>query len=94
MEKENTFCGGEEEQRRKRKENIIEEEQIMRDGLMGIKGSARNPRRSKNTVKKRSYERRYIEKQMFIAKNAIQKNICRTQTFSMSNQNSFFSSDF
>ena len=73
LKRENTFCGGEEEQRRKRKENILEEGKFMRDGLTGIKGSARNPRRSKNTVINSSYERRDIGKQMFIAKSAIQK---------------------
>ena len=44
----------------------------MRDGFTGIKGSTRGPQRSKNTVINSSYERRDIEKQMFIAKNAIQ----------------------
>ena len=72
MGKENTFCGGEEEQRGKRKENILEEDKFMRDGFTGIKGSTRGPHRSKNTVINSSYERRDIEKQMFIAKNAIQ----------------------
>ena len=53
----------------------------------GTKGYTIGPRRSKKKTEiNSSYERRDIEKQMFIA------NICQTKICSMSNQNSFFSS--
>ena len=47
-------------------------------------------KRSKNTLINRSYKRRYIEKQMFIAKNAIQKIFAKQGYFQCQIKTVFF----